>query len=86
MSEMRKMQWKMDFVINISESDYILKKPAELKAFLAQSRGKNFVKSHGTNTASFVKKQGKVERIDLEFIFLRHLHLGNSKFLKIREG
>ena len=66
MSEMRKMQWQMDFIINISESDYILKKPAEFKAFLAKSRGKNFVKSHGTNTASFVKKQGKVEGIDLE--------------------
>jgi len=58
MSEMKQMQWSMDFVINISESDYILKKPSEFKTFLAKHRGKNFVKSHGRDTATFVKKQG----------------------------
>ena len=59
MREMKSMQWNMDFVINISESDYILKDPKELKQYLSENRGKNFVKSHGRETATFVKKQGK---------------------------
>ena len=59
MSEMKSMQWNMDFVINISESDYLLKEPKELKKYLTENRGKNFVKSHGRETATFVKKQGK---------------------------
>ena len=60
MNEMKSMQWKMDFVINISESDYILKSPTEFKSFLAENRGKNFVKSHGRDTATFVKKQSMI--------------------------
>ena len=59
MSEMRKMKWNMDFLINLSESDYILKHPVALKAFLAKMRGKNFVKNHGrATTLEFIQRQG----------------------------
>ncbi len=50
--------WKWDYVLNLSESDFLLKHPTELKDFLASNRGANFVKSHGRDTATFIKKQG----------------------------
>ena len=37
----------MDYIINLSESDYILKKPEDFKQFLYENKGRNFVKSHG---------------------------------------
>ena len=63
MNEMIDLQWKMDYVINLSESDYILKKPSHFKGFLRQHRGKNFVKSHGRDITTFVKKQGTLSLI-----------------------
>ncbi len=56
--EMKDMGWSMDFVINLSESDYFIKSPTDFREFLSQNRGKNFVKSHGRDIATFVKKQG----------------------------
>ncbi len=50
--------WKWDFVINLSESDYLLKNPEILTDFLSDNREKNFVKSHGRDSQVFVKKQG----------------------------
>ena len=58
MREMLELQWNFDFVINLSESDYILKHPKYLKKFLAPQKGMNFVKSHGRDTETFIKKQG----------------------------
>ena len=59
MSELLTMEdWKWDFVINLSESDYLLKDPEILTDFLSDNREKNFVKSHGRDSQVFVKKQG----------------------------
>lgn len=56
---MKDMTWKeWDFVINLSESDYILKRPKQLATFLAANKGRNFVKSHGREPHVFVRKQG----------------------------
>ena len=58
MQEMLELNWNMDFIINLSESDYILKHPQTLKKFLMIQKGTNFVKSHGRDTETFIKKQG----------------------------
>ena len=50
MQEMLEMKWQFDYVINLSESDYILKNPVEFKAHLLKNKGRNFVKSHGRET------------------------------------
>ena len=67
LAEMQSRKWEMDYVINLSESDYILKKPSELKHFLSVHNGQNFVKSHGRDAATFIKKQGKIQRISEKF-------------------
>lgn len=51
-------QWKWDFVINLSESDYPIKKVEKLQDFLTANHGMNFVKSHGRETQRFIQKQG----------------------------
>ena len=43
MREMLVMEWDMDFIINVSGADYLLKTPEELKTFLSQHVGMNFV-------------------------------------------
>jgi len=59
MSELLNMaDWKWDFVINLSESDYPVKNPNELVEFLSTNREKNFVKSHGRDPKVFISKQG----------------------------
>jgi protein xylosyltransferase len=58
MREMLDLNWEMDFVLNLSESDYLLKRPTDLKEYLSANRGKNFLKSHGRDASTFVKKQG----------------------------
>ena len=58
MKEMKSLKWQMDYIINLSESDYPLKHPSDFKQFLAKNIGKNFVKSHGRETATFLRKQG----------------------------
>ena len=52
-------RWDWDFVLNLSESDYPLKKREDLVAFLSNNRDKNFVKSHGREPSEFIRKQGK---------------------------
>jgi len=52
------VEWDWDFVLNLSESDYIVKTRESLFTFLSSNRGSNFVKSHGREAASFIKKQG----------------------------
>ena len=51
--------WNWDFVLNLSESQYPLKKRDDLIEFLSNNKDKNFVKSHGREPAEFIRKQGK---------------------------
>ncbi|XP_071033432.1 xylosyltransferase 1 isoform X2 [Parasteatoda tepidariorum] len=50
--------WKWDYVINLSESDFPIKSLSSLEKFLIANNGKNFVKSHGQDTQRFIAKQG----------------------------
>ena len=59
---LKKTDWNWDFVLNLSESDYPLKKRDDLIAFLSSNRDKNFVKSHGRDPSEFLRKQGKLVR------------------------
>ena len=43
MREMLELEWDMDFIINVSGTDYLLKTPEELKTFLSEHVGMNFV-------------------------------------------
>ena len=49
-SLLNKKEWKWDFVINLSESDYPLKKSKDLISFLGMNRNKNFIKSMHENS------------------------------------
>ncbi|CAH0548155.1 unnamed protein product [Brassicogethes aeneus] len=51
-------QWKWDFVLNLSESDFPVKSVQQLTDFLTANKGKNFVKSHGREVQRFIQKQG----------------------------
>ncbi len=50
--------WDWDYVLNLSESDYPLKTSSALRDYLTANKGANFVKSHGREHTTFVKKQG----------------------------
>ncbi|KAG7505398.1 xylosyltransferase 2 [Solea senegalensis] len=52
------VDWKWDFFINLSATDFPTRTNDELVAFLSQHRNKNFLKSHGRENARFIKKQG----------------------------
>ncbi|XP_061702912.1 xylosyltransferase 2 isoform X2 [Syngnathoides biaculeatus] len=52
------LDWKWDFFINLSGTDFPTRTNDELVAFLSQHRDKNFLKSHGRENARFIKKQG----------------------------
>ncbi|XP_062295183.1 xylosyltransferase 2 isoform X2 [Scomber scombrus] len=52
------LDWKWDFFINLSATDFPTRTNDELVAFLSQHRNKNFLKSHGRENARFIKKQG----------------------------
>ncbi|XP_047428538.1 xylosyltransferase 2 [Mugil cephalus] len=52
------LDWKWDFFINLSATDFPTRTNDELVAFLSQHRDKNFLKSHGRENARFIKKQG----------------------------
>ena len=62
-SLLRKTDWEWDFVLNLSESDYPLKKREDLVAFLSSNRDKNFVKasilSNGTEASKRLRDQGE---------------------------
>ncbi len=61
MGELLEMpDWQWDFVMNLSESDYPLRPLEDLEEFLGRKKGKNFVKSHGRDTADFVRKQAGI--------------------------
>ncbi|KAJ8957493.1 hypothetical protein NQ318_020520 [Aromia moschata] len=51
-------EWKWDFVLNLSESDFPVKTVAQLTQFLTANRHRNFVKSHGREVQRFIQKQG----------------------------
>ncbi|KAK8750509.1 hypothetical protein OTU49_014874, partial [Cherax quadricarinatus] len=57
--------WNWDFIINLSESDYPIKRNDELVRFLTNNRERNFLKSHGHDTNKFLQKQG-LDRTFLE--------------------
>lgn len=50
--------WKWDFIINLSESDFLVKTKESLVNFLSANRDRNFVKSHGREVQRFIQKQG----------------------------
>ncbi|KAM9393716.1 xylosyltransferase 2 [Pholidichthys leucotaenia] len=52
------LDWKWDFFINLSATDFPTRTNDELVAFLSMHRDKNFLKSHGRENARFIKKQG----------------------------
>ncbi|KAK2894036.1 hypothetical protein Q8A73_016520 [Channa argus] len=52
------LDWKWDFFINLSATDFPTRTNDELVAFLSQNRDKNFLKSHGRENSRFIKKQG----------------------------
>ncbi|XP_072298641.1 xylosyltransferase 2 isoform X2 [Eucyclogobius newberryi] len=52
------LDWKWDFFINLSATDFPTRTNGELVAFLSQNRDRNFLKSHGRENARFIKKQG----------------------------
>ncbi|CAF95645.1 unnamed protein product, partial [Tetraodon nigroviridis] len=52
------LDWKWDFFINLSATDFPTRTNDELVAFLSQQRDKNFLKSHGRENVRFIKKQG----------------------------
>ncbi|CAL1588916.1 unnamed protein product [Knipowitschia caucasica] len=52
------MDWKWDYFINLSATDFPTRTNSELVEFLTQNRDKNFLKSHGRENARFIKKQG----------------------------
>lgn len=58
MDDLLKSSFKWDFVINLSESDFPVKKLEKLEEFLLANRNRNFVKSHGRETQRFIQKQG----------------------------
>ncbi|XP_023025219.1 xylosyltransferase oxt [Leptinotarsa decemlineata] len=51
-------EWKWDFVLNLSESDFPVKTVAQLTQFLTLNKNRNFVKSHGREVQRFIQKQG----------------------------
>lgn len=55
---LHKTEWKWDFIINLSESDFLVKSTDSLVEFLSANRDKNFVKSHGREVQRFIQKQG----------------------------
>ncbi|XP_060066628.1 xylosyltransferase 1-like [Ylistrum balloti] len=50
--------WKWEYYLNLSESDYPLKRLKTLELFLTKYRGYTFLKSHGRETMRFIQKQG----------------------------
>lgn len=59
MDDLRRIaDWRWDFVINLSESDFPVKTVDRLAEFLTANRDRNFVKSHGREVQRFIQKQG----------------------------
>ncbi|XP_017786273.1 PREDICTED: xylosyltransferase oxt isoform X2 [Nicrophorus vespilloides] len=58
MKELLHLDWKWDFVLNLSESDYPVKTVNRLVEFLGANMNRNFVKSHGREVQRFIQKQG----------------------------
>ncbi|XP_021352699.1 xylosyltransferase 1-like [Mizuhopecten yessoensis] len=50
--------WKWDYYLNLSESDYPIKRLKTLELFLTKHKGHTFLKSHGRETMRFIQKQG----------------------------
>ena len=50
--------YEWDVVINLSESDFLIKPLSSLERYLKRFEGKNFLKFHGQTNDAFVRKQG----------------------------
>ena len=46
---MLELQWDMDFIVTVSGSDYVLKKPEEFKKYLSNHIERNFVSGEPEN-------------------------------------
>ena len=82
--DMLQKPWKWDFVLNLSESDYPLKKTEDFVSFLTSNRDKNFLQfQSGLETpegrAKYIWKQGKFIRNNGRDIFSVAYYL--NKFL-----
>lgn len=78
MLELLKMDdWNWEFILNLSESDFPVKRIEKLTQFLSGNRNKNFVKSHGREVQRFIQKQG----LDKTFVECeyRMWRVGNRK-------
>ena len=60
---LNKKEWRWDFVINLSESDYPIRKREELISFLNKNRNKNFIQS--------VYENGKFDKIEIQTSYLK---------------
>ncbi|XP_065659775.1 xylosyltransferase 1 isoform X2 [Hydra vulgaris] len=58
-------EWKWDFFINLSASDYPVQDDEKLCSFLRAHRDENFLKPHGGAVEKFIRKQG-ISRTFLE--------------------
>ena len=61
--------WHWDFVLNLSESDYPLKRSKDLVKFLSNNRDKNFVRINGNIDAKQITGQGNLTEVGI-FIFM----------------
>ena len=60
MREMFDHQWNFDFLIDLSGTDYILKKPSELRKYLAQHQGMNFIWSTKAPNDKFLSENSMI--------------------------
>lgn len=58
MENLLKSAFHWDFIINLSESDFPIKRIEKLEEFLVANYDRNFVKGHGRETQRFIQKQG----------------------------
>jgi hypothetical protein len=79
--DLLQMPWEWDFVLNLSESDYPLKKKEDLALFLTRNREKNFLLfQSGLETpegrAKYVGKQGKlISNLGLDIFMYICIHI-----------
>ncbi|CAG0922483.1 unnamed protein product [Notodromas monacha] len=70
---------EFDFVLNLSESDFPIRKLSDLEDYLSVNRGKNFLRSHGSQPHEFFNKQG------LSYVFLecerRMWNIGKDRYI-----
>lgn len=58
MGDLYRSEWKWDFVMNLSESDFPLKVIDRIVEFLTANRDRNFLRGHKKETFNFISRQG----------------------------